>query len=565
MPDSINVAQSSVSTSGAPALFARCSPLPDWHSGLARDLLQARFGRDCERRDLLQALIVIQHHFGTLCREAQQWLAEQCHTNRSDVLALIDFYHFLQTEDDHRINLHFSSNIVELFKGMRSLFDDLLLSCRGHAHIALTSCIGLSDQGPAALINGFPLVAIDQHRVTGIREQLQQRIPLEHWPADWFQVEDNIRLAGPLLDFKPDPADWLARLHALSPQQVLQQLQQSGLRGLGGAGFSTAAKWQACASHPAPERYVVCNADEGEPGTFKDRVLLNHNPDALLAGMLMCGYAIGAGRGILYLRGEYLFLFAAINRRLQEWRDRNWLGPQFDIEIHLGAGAYICGEETALLESIEGLRGIPKVKPPFPVQSGLFKMPTVVNNVETLVAAAWILQTGAGAFRSLGTPASPGTRLHSVSGDCERPGIYELPMGATVEQLLQHCGAQAPALVQLGGPSGRICGPTDWHRALAFEGISPGGSVMVFDESRRHLDIVRNFTAFFQHESCGFCTPCRAGTQVLKRDLETVTHDGRHDELARLANLIHTTSHCGLGQTAANPVLQWLAAQGQSS
>ena len=545
-----------------PTLFSRCSPLPQWDETIAENLLQIRFMRQWHRHDLLQALIVIQHHFGAVTIAAQQWLARQFNTNRADIRALLHFYHFLQEDADTPHRLYFANNIIEIHQGMNHLFTDLQLGCRPYAITAQTSCIGLGDQGPAALINGYPLTRLSSRRIQAIREHLRERIPLEQWPDDWFQVDDNIRTAGPMLQFQPQPAQWLDMLRRQTPDTIIDIVQQAGLRGLGGAGFSCAMKWRACANAEAPQRYVVCNADEGEPGTFKDRVLLNHNLDAMLAGMVMCGHAVGASKGILYLRGEYLFLIDSIHARLQDWRKNGWLGDLFDIDLHLGAGAYICGEETAMLESIEGRRGLPRVKPPFPVQQGLHGMPTVVNNVETFVAAAWILQHGADAYRELGTHKSPGTRLHSVSGDCDRPGIYELAMGTPVEELLRQCGARNPALVQLAGPSGRISSPSEWHQALAFEGISPGGSVMVFDNTRSHFDIVRNFTAFFQHESCGFCTPCRAGTQVLTRDLDSLVHNRRFDQLSRLANLIRTASHCPLGHTAPNAVLQWLQTAG---
>lgn len=554
---------STASGSGLPRLFSRSSPLPQWDAAAAQVLLQARFGRPWQRQDLLQALIVIQHHFGAITAPAQTWLARHCNTNTADVRALIHFYHFLREDRTAPHRILFSNNIIEEQQGMRALFDELRMGTHGLAEMGLTSCIGLSDQGPAALINGYPLTRLNGQRIREIQRQLQQQIPLAHWPQDWFRVDNTIQTADRLLQFQPDPALFLNQLLAQAPQQVMDQVQQSGLRGLGGAGFPTGRKWQACAEAPGEEalntgRYVICNADEGEPGTFKDRVLLQHNLDAVLCGMRMCGHAIGARHGILYLRGEYLFLFDAINTRLQQWREQHWLNADFNIEIQLGAGAYVCGEETALLESIEGRRGIPRIKPPFPVRNGLYQQPTVVNNVETFAAAAWLLLSGVDAFRAVGTEQSPGTRLHSVAGDCDKPGIYELPMGASVQDLLQACAARDPALVQLGGPSGVISSPADWQQPLAFEGISPGGSVMVFDASRSHFNIARNFTAFFQQESCGFCTPCRAGTQVLLRDMDCAAQGQQHADLNALASLINSTSHCGLGQTAGRPVLHWL-------
>lgn len=550
-------------TAPLPALLSRCSPLPQWDAGAAQTLLQERFNGPWQRCDLLQALIVIQHHFGCIEPAAQLWLARHCTISTAEIRGLIHFYHFL---DEHRsapLRLNFSSNIIEEQQGFHPLYAALRQETHAGIVTGFTSCIGLSDQGPAALINGFPLTRLNRQRIDEIRQQVHQAVPLQQWPQHWFQVDHNIVTPGRILQFQPDPASWISKLESTLPSQLIDLIQQAGLHGLGGAGFPTARKWLACAEAPAAQRYVVCNADEGEPGTFKDRVLLQHNLDAVLAGMRMCARAVNASRGILYLRGEYLFLFADIHARLQHWRTQGWLDATFDIDIHLGAGAYVCGEETALLESIEGRRGIPRIKPPFPVRNGLFQQPTVVNNVETFAAAAWILQEGAAAFRALGTATSPGTRLHSVSGDCEKPGLHELPFGAPVHDLLQACGARDPALVQLGGPSGVMTTAADWHQPLAFDGISPGGSVMVFDASRRHFDIARNFTAFFQQESCGFCTPCRAGTQVLVRDLDCAAQGKQHADLEKLAHLINATSHCGLGQTAGKPVLYWLTAEQQ--
>ena len=539
-------------------LFSRSTPRMEWDATLAERLLHSRFGGPWQRESLLQALIVVQHHFGAIQPAAQQWLARQCQTDCADIRALIHFYHFLEEDDPFPLRIRFSSNIIEQFQGLPSLMDQLHNEARQRAQISTTSCIGLSDQGPSALVNGFPLTALTPHRIRQIAEHLQQGIPLQEWPADWFSVRDRIHQSGPLLDFAPDPGQFLASVRSQTPAKILASITQSGLRGLGGAGFPTGVKWEHCAQTPAEVRHVVCNADEGEPGTFKDRVLLRHNADALLCGMVLCAYAIGATKGYIYLRGEYLFLLDALNQHLQRWRDNHWLDSTFDIEIHLGAGAYICGEETALLESMEGKRGIPRVKPPFPVQQGLHQQPTVVNNVETFVAAAWIAEHGVAAFRKQGTAQSPGTHVHSVSGDCQQPGIYELPFGTSVATLLSLCGATETARVQLGGPSGTMIGPHQFHQPLAYESLSPGGSIMVFDNTRSHWDIARNFTAFFQHESCGFCTPCRAGCQVLHRELQQPPDQHHPLQLRELAQLINTTSHCGLGQTAGRPVLHWL-------
>jgi [NiFe] hydrogenase diaphorase moiety large subunit len=545
-------------TSQATGLLSRCTPRHEWNADLASQWLQQRFGRPWKRADLLQALIVIQHHFGSVTPVAQQWLAHHCQTDRAEIRALIHFYHFLEEDDPLPLRIRFASNIIEQHQGLQALLEQLQHSVHQHARVSKTACIGLSDQGPAALVNGFPLTHLNARRIEAIAEKLQQQVPLQEWPAEWFRVEENVRVAGPLLSFHPDPGNFIPNIRARDPHAIINEIKTAGLRGRGGAGFPTGVKWEHCAATPAPQRYVVCNADEGEPGTFKDRVLLQRHADAVFCGMALCGHAIGARHGIVYLRGEYLFLFAPLQQRLQHWRTQQWLGDHFDIEIHLGAGAYVCGEETALLESVEGKRGIPRVKPPFPVQHGLFGMPTVVNNVETFAAAAWIAEQGADAFRQSGTPQSAGTHVHSVSGDCAKPGIYELPFGTPLDQLLTLCGATDCVLVQVGGPSGVMVDSSGFQQPLAHESMSPGGSIMVFDHSRAHLDIARNFTAFFKDESCGFCTPCRAGCQILQRDLQQPSHRIDTQALRQLAQLVNDTSHCGLGQTAGRPVLFWL-------
>jgi [NiFe] hydrogenase diaphorase moiety large subunit len=285
--------------------------------------------------------------------------------------------------------------------------------------------------------------------------------------------------------------------------------------------------------------------------------------------MTLCAAIIGAKQGVLYLRGEYLYLYDNLQQILQQRKQQNLLGKGilerdfvFDIEIRLGAGAYICGEESALIESLEGKRGMPRNRPPYPVSCGYLGKPTVVNNVETFVAAAGIAVHGGAWFASSGTAQSKGTKLLSISGDCERPGIYEYAFGTTVKKILSDCGANNELGGQVGGPSGTFISENEFDRKLAFEDLATGGSFIVFNKQRNILDIVHNFTHFFAHESCGFCTPCRVGTALLKKQLDKI-YDGHGSvgdvvELEKLSQLIKNTSHCGLGQTAANPILTTL-------
>jgi [NiFe] hydrogenase diaphorase moiety large subunit len=310
----------------------------------------------------------------------------------------------------------------------------------------------------------------------------------------------------------------------------------------------------------------VCNADEGEPGTFKDRVLLTRYVDSVIEGMTIAALAVGAQRGLLYLRGEYSYLLEQLQTVLQRRREQGMLGNtiqgqvgfNFDIDIHVGAGAYVCGEESALIESLEGQRGTPRIRPPFPVERGYLGQPTTVNNVETFCAVTHIALNGGAWWAEIGTAESTGTKIHSVSGDCERPGIYEYPFGTRIGHILEDCGARDTQAVQVGGPSGVCLSAAEFGRHIGFEDVPTAGAFMVFDRSRDMFAVARNFAQFFAHESCGFCTPCRVGTELVLRRLEKLQrgHGSSQDmdELLELDKLMHSASHCGLGAAACNPL-----------
>ncbi len=411
---------------------------------------------------------------------------------------------------------------------------------------------------------------LDEERISKIAELIEENTPLSDWPASFFAVDDNIQRSDILLDDKIINGSAIESLLKNDSDTLLTMLEQSGLRGRGGAGFKTALKWRFCRDTQAKEHYVVCNADEGEPGTFKDRILLNSFADNVFEGMTLCAGIIGAKKGYVYLRGEYRYLLDRLEQVLQKRRDANLLGKNicgqqgfdFDIDIHLGAGAYICGEESALIESLEGKRGIPRKRPPFPVTNGFRHQPTVVNNVETFVAAAKIAVFGADWYSSIGTSESTGTKLLSISGDCARPGIYEYPFGVSVKQILEDCGAKDTQAVQVAGAAGSTIPPQEFDRSIAFEDLSTGGSFMVFNQQRDLLDMVQNFSHFFCHESCGFCTPCRVGGALMKNlvDKVIVGHATRNDlrEMENIGQVMQQNSHCGLGATAPNPVLDTL-------
>ncbi len=367
---------------------------------------------------------------------------------------------------------------------------------------------------------------------------------------------------GMFSDIKPE--EGLKKALSLSRGEVISIITDSGLKGRGGAGFPCGTKWNLAASASDEEKYIICNADEGEPGTFKDRVLLKEYPNLLFEGLTIGGYAIGAKKGILYLRGEYTYLLKGLLQVLEERRKNNLLGEKilgkdgfnFEIEIRMGSGAYICGEETALIESLEGQRGEPRNRPPFPVNTGFMGHPTSVNNCETLVLSARILAKGADYFKSFGTPKSTGTKLLSVSGDCKKPGVYELPFGVTIKELLKIVDGEDAKAVQIGGASGFCIPKKDFSRKIAYEDVSTGGSVIVFGEKRDMLDVAINFAEFFVEESCGQCTPCRFGTVEILKGLKNLKKGDLSlsmlKELLSLGKTMQLASKCGLGQSAPN-------------
>jgi [NiFe] hydrogenase diaphorase moiety large subunit len=313
---------------------------------------------------------------------------------------------------------------------------------------------------------------------------------------------------------------------------------------------------------------LICNADEGEPGTFKERVILTEMPKMLFEGMVVAGYSIGAELGVIYLRYEYTYLKEYLEHKLQEMREGNLLGKNiagkqgfnFDIRIQMGAGAYICGEESALIESMEGKRGEPRNRPPFPVQKGFMDQPTVVNNVETLCTVVKIMINGALWYKAMGTKESAGTKLLSVSGDCKQPGIYEVEWGTTVRELLEMVGGTSVQAVQVGGPSGVCVNPMQFYRPICYEDLASGGSMIVIGKNRNLLrDVVLNFIDFFIEESCSSCVPCRSLTVILKNKLLKIL-DGYGankdiDELLQWSKYMKNVNRCGLGQTAANPII----------
>lgn len=528
--------------------------------------------------NLLQILRQIQSEYHYVPPEAVEFLAAGLSIARTQITAVIEFYSFLHTGPRGRYELLLSDSITDHMLGKQDLMAYLsrqlnvpLGGLREDGAVSLdnTSCTGLCDQGPAGLVNGRPLTRLNKARINLIAGLIHRNTPLAEWPPELFKADDNIKRTDLLLNRTIVPGEALTSTFQRGITETLAEIDLSGLRGRGGAGFKTATKWRFCREETATDRVVICNADEGEPGTFKDRVLLNAYAHQVFEGMTLCAAIVGATQGFLYLRAEYAFLFDKLEAILAERRQTGLLGNNilgkgfdFDIDIHLGAGAYICGEESALIESLEGKPGIPRNRPPYPVTHGYLGKPTVVNNVETFLAAAAIAVNGGAWFAQAGTEKSKGSKILSISGDCSRPGIYEYPFGTAIKTILYECGGDDAMGVQIGGPSGIFISNEEFHRRLAFEDLATGGSFIVFDNSRDIFAIVQNFSHFFAHESCGFCTPCRVGTTLLKNQIDKIAngHGSAGDvaALEEICQLVKQYSHCGLGQTAANPVLSTL-------
>jgi len=357
---------------------------------------------------------------------------------------------------------------------------------------------------------------------------------------------------------KVDLKEVLNKAYKMTSNEIIQQVLDSGLKGRGGAGFPTGLKWKYTAVEKDPEKYIVCNADEGEPGTFKDREILDRVSYKVYAGMAIAGKAIGATQGIVYLRGEYRFLLPQLMKELESFHKiSEEIGYKFKIRYCLGSGAYICGEESALFESIQGERGEPRNKPPYPTNSGVFYKPTLINNVETLVTVMMIIKDGPETYFQLGTKDSRGSKVFSVSGDTPTPGIFELELGMSVLHFVNEFGDGDTKAVQVGGASG-FCVPRKkfGETVIGFEGVPTGGSMKLFNSSRSMYNVLHNYLDFFAEESCGQCTPCRIGCQQLLKGVEKVkkgeVKSTYLNELVKLADSMKIASKCGLGQSVGN-------------
>ena len=542
-------------------------------------------GNDPHR--MLDICNAVQAQLGCVDSEAMDRIADQTGSRRVDVERVVSFYAFLSAEQMGNIVIRLSNDVPDLMKGAKevaaALEDELGIAMGqttpdGMFSLAWTPCIGLSDQAPAALVGGVPVTELTpakaREMVRALREHHDPRRLVKQFgdgnnatPLIASMVHNNLREAGPVVMAGIDDEAVLTRTISMIPERVIEEVKGANLRGRGGAGFPTGVKWHFTRMAHRTRKFIICNADEGEPGTFKDRLILTERPDMLFCGMAVAAYAVGAKEGILYLRQEYAYLQPWLEEVLAQRRAAGWLGEgiagkkgfDFDIRIQMGAGAYVCGEETALISSCEGLPGNPTTRPPFPAQRGYLGFPTAVNNVETLAKAAWIMQHGPKAFAAIGTPDSAGTKLLSISGDCTRPGVYELPFGVTVAELLEKAGGKWAKAVLVGGPSGTMIAPKDYGRKIAFEDLATGGSIMIFGPHREIMDVVVAFSRFFEEETCGYCTPCRVGCTLVRQTVEKIA-DGHGepadlDYLRVLSAQMKQASRCGLGITASHPVI----------
>tara|TARA_R110001592_G_scaffold71444_3_gene218449 strand:- start:3017 stop:4870 length:1854 start_codon:yes stop_codon:yes gene_type:complete len=547
----------------------------------------ANFANNPKR--MIDILWSIQDQCGWISVEAMELIAKYTDTFRVEVEGVVSFYSFFHQKPQGKIIIYLCDDIIDRHAGMDDVADaikDVLdidigqTTSDGLFSFHLTPCIGMCDQAPAALINNVVITKLSPTKIKKILQTVKKYGSVDslfkgaHTSyEDLIQrmVKNNIRKAGDLLLAKHMPESGLEKALSLYPNDVITVLKASNLKGRGGAGFSVAIKWKTAKNTEAPESYVICNADEGEPGTFKDRVLLTERANLLFEGMTIAAYTIGSSQGILYLRAEYRYLLPHLEHILEQRRHKGLLGQaisfnpenkaifHFDIRIQLGAGAYICGEESSLISSCEGKRGEPKNKPPFPAEVGYLDCPTVVNNVETFCNVPLILEKGQEWFNSIGTEESKGTKLLSICGDCSKPGVYEFPFGITVREVLKTAGAIDAAAVQVGGASGELIAKADFDRKLCFEDLPTAGAIMVFNQDRNILEIVEYFMQFFIDESCGYCTPCRVGNVFLQKTLQKIRQGlGEKSDLAYLKQLSQTiiqTSRCGFGHTSPNPIL----------
>ncbi len=553
------------------------------------------------KTSLMNVLWDIQRKRRFIGRDDMTKISKEFNISRMELEGVISFYHFYHRKHSGKYTIYLNNSIISKHKEynlVKKAFENELGISFGEVTkdkmfgLFKTPCIGLSDQETSALINFNAFTDLTPDKVHKIISKLKKGESIESLSKlqkNNIQYTPDIDKTVFLKKYTPGVA--LKKLKIMSPDMVIDLVKQSKLAGRGGAFFPTGLKWEFCKKNKADQKYIICNADEGEPGTFKDRVLMNMYPGLLIEGMTMAAYAVGATKGAIYLRAEYFYLKGKIEKRINEFKEKGFLGKDilgiknfdFDIFIHMGAGSYVCGEETALINSMEGKRGEPTIKEFFPVEKGFLGKPTIINNVETLCAVTRIFEIGVENWLKLGTEKTPGTKLISVSGDCKKPGIYEIEWGMNMNAFLKLIEAQNPNFVLFNGYSGECLSPVDFNREISGEnllaeqikfnindpieyknkmsavGIRSGGSFMVFNKDRDLLNILKNISDFFVDESCGICVPCRVGNFLLSKKINKLIL-GHADQIDLKAiqdwsKIIRRTSRCGLGQTSSNSLI----------
>ena len=585
-------------------------PHSGWDGGTrtARDAHTADGGQAArdQRHMLLPAFHAVTARVGWVSEGAFNYICERLTVPPAEAYGVITFYALLSTDPRPPRVVHVCDDIACRAAGANAICGELEKAAgpayhapHGNHHTVPDSgwmrspCLGLCDQAPAALVTAAGEAPVERLfgavDAAGLGKVLKGDLAPTTLPR--LKVpqsgDPSLRILRRVDVIDPTSLDQyrahggyeaLRRAFELGPEGVIRDVTEAKLLGRGGAAFPTGRKWDAVARQPVRPHYLVCNADESEPGTFKDRVVMEGDPFSVIEAMTIAGIATGCARGFIYLRGEYPLARERLQHAIDTARERGLLGTDvmgrgaaFDIEIRKGGGAYICGEETAIFNSVEGLRGEPRNKPPFPVQAGLFGKPTVVNNVETLVNVLEILRIGGAAYAAIGTKDSTGTRLFCLSGAIAKPGVYEVPFGVTLRQLIELAGGlprgRKLQAVLLGGAAGVFLRPDELDTILSFEGARAAqatlgsGVVMLFDDRVDMVDIVLRIAAFFRDESCGQCVPCRVGTvrqeEALHRLLHKQPRGGVKGELALLEEIgaaMKDASICGLGQTAYSAV-----------
>ena len=557
----------------------------------------ARTGHETreQRHLLLPALHALQSSAGWISPGGLRYVCERLTVPPAEAYGVATFYAMFSTEPRPKTVLHLCDDIACRVAGADALIDEVGAQA-GEGQVVRSPCLGMCERAPAALLQ-----TADSSDVAFGPASVERLDPFVHggpWTmmsgAEASEVapqaagtRDGLRLLGRVGVIDPSSLDdyrahggyeMLRRAVEMAPEGVIVELKESKLLGRGGAAFPAGVKWEAVLGQPARPHYFVCNADESEPGTFKDRVLMERDPFAVIESLTIAGFATGSEKGFVYIRGEYPHATSMLERAIDAAYAHGFLGADvmgegfvFDVELRRGAGAYICGEETSLFNSIEGKRGEPRNKPPFPVESGLFGKPTGINNVETLVNVLEVLRLGGAEYARIGTPDSTGPRLFCLTGCVERPGVYEVEHGITLRELLELAGGvrggKTLKAILLGGAAGSFVSPDDLDLRLTFEdskaaGVTLGsGVVMAFDEDVDLADIVLRIASFFRDESCGQCVPCRVGTvrqeEALARVMSGRTNGSLSDELGlidEIGRVMRDASICGLGQLAANAV-----------